>query len=512
MPDPHDIDEQRLEEIVAYLDGELSAEDSARVERRLASDEAYRQQLQGVERAWQALDELPLTTVDDRFSRTTMEMAVLAAQAEVAAKTVALPVVRRRMRLSSLLAAIAAAALGFLVVRLAWRQPDRLLVADLPVVDNVDVYSQFQRPDFLRSLRDEFGDKLSELAGKSVDLELQAARFRAVSHPDDRRRWLSRLDDAERTNLRAKYFRFRELPPAEQQRLRTLHEAIVAAPDAPQLERTMLAYHAWLSRLTPAQQFELRATDDIPQRIRMVRRWADQMQEDDLLALGEEELRRLAARLRQPLDEFRQALGQRPREGRPAGPADQPPRRMPYGGAWLLAAENSRSAKKLEAAVLEALPQRVRQPFQQLSPPQKFQQLATWMRQAEALARGRVSQQELERYFSEELDVETREYLLRLPAEQMQQALEWRYRRQTGLGFDGPRRGDGAWPGDRPGPPGEHRDGRPRGPGGRGGPGPRFGPPEPRPHGQLGPPDDSDRAPPRPPDNQPPADADHPPA
>ena len=72
MPQDHDTHDQQLEEIVAYLDGELSSEESARVERRLASDEAYRQQLQGIDRAWHALDDLPMATVDDRFSRTTL--------------------------------------------------------------------------------------------------------------------------------------------------------------------------------------------------------------------------------------------------------------------------------------------------------------------------------------------------------------------------------------------------------------------------------------------------------
>ena len=42
MTQPHDSAEQQLEEIVAYLDGELSGEECARVERRLASDEDFR--------------------------------------------------------------------------------------------------------------------------------------------------------------------------------------------------------------------------------------------------------------------------------------------------------------------------------------------------------------------------------------------------------------------------------------------------------------------------------------
>src|SRR5215213_2456893 len=131
MPPSSDDNLQRLEEIVAYLDGELSPEESARVERRLASDESYRQQLQGVERAWKALDELPMLGVDDKFSRTTMELTVEAARSEVQKRSVALPIQRRRGRLATWLTAAAVAALGFLVVRLAWQNPERMLLADL---------------------------------------------------------------------------------------------------------------------------------------------------------------------------------------------------------------------------------------------------------------------------------------------------------------------------------------------------------------------------------------------
>ncbi|RIK75528.1 MAG: hypothetical protein DCC67_15210 [Planctomycetota bacterium] len=460
MNDPHDADQQRLEEIVAYLDGELPPEAGERVERLLASDEAYRRQLQSIERAWQALDELPLTTVDDRFSRTTMEMAVQAAQAELQERTQSLPIVQRRARLSTALAALTAAALGFLVVRLAWRQPDRALLADLPVIDNVDVYSQFEDVEFLRRLHQELGGQLDLLAGKSDDLEQRVSRFQATLQAGSRDAWLRQLEDAERTSLRAKYYRFRDLPDPEQQRLRQLHQDVVGAPDAAQLQRTMLAYHTWLSGLPQALQFELRTTGDVGQRVRKVVQWAEQMREDALLALSEEELRAFAAAVRKPMEEFWRESGDRSPPGRPGGRGPSP-RRGPLA-VWQFALENM---DRFEAAIVAALPPRAREPFEQLPPALKLQQFGAWMRQAEAQGRGQVSQQELERFFAEELDAETRESLLALPPEQMQQAVEWRYRRQTGLGPDWPRRGGFDGRGDGPGPPGGPDDMRPRGPG-----------------------------------------------
>ena len=55
------------DEIVAYLDGELAPQDSRRVESRLATDEEFRQELNELDRAWDALDALPAATVDDNY-------------------------------------------------------------------------------------------------------------------------------------------------------------------------------------------------------------------------------------------------------------------------------------------------------------------------------------------------------------------------------------------------------------------------------------------------------------
>ena len=72
-------DESRLEQIVAYLDGELSPVDEALIRRQLTEDEVFRQEVESMERAWSALDALPGVTVDDKFSQSTIEMVVGAA-------------------------------------------------------------------------------------------------------------------------------------------------------------------------------------------------------------------------------------------------------------------------------------------------------------------------------------------------------------------------------------------------------------------------------------------------
>src|SRR5687768_1119317 len=75
------------EELVAYLDGELPPEECRRVEDRLATDDEYRQQLRDLDQAWEALNALPTTAVDDGFARTTIELACVAAQEDLSRRT-----------------------------------------------------------------------------------------------------------------------------------------------------------------------------------------------------------------------------------------------------------------------------------------------------------------------------------------------------------------------------------------------------------------------------------------
>jgi hypothetical protein len=62
---------------------------------------------------------------------------------------------------------------------------------------------------------------------------------------------------AEKEELQRKEIRFRAMSPAEQERLRQLHEQISAAADAERLQEVMLRYHSWLKTLRPGQRAEL---------------------------------------------------------------------------------------------------------------------------------------------------------------------------------------------------------------------------------------------------------------
>ena len=92
---PTNLD-QLDEQLVAYLDGELEPQASKQIENLLSSDEYARRRLNQLASSWDLLDQLPRATVNDLFTRTTVEMVALAAEDEVAQARTADPARRRR--------------------------------------------------------------------------------------------------------------------------------------------------------------------------------------------------------------------------------------------------------------------------------------------------------------------------------------------------------------------------------------------------------------------------------
>ncbi len=473
-------EDRRLEQMVAYLDGELSTVEMSLVERQLAEDADFRSELQSMERAWSALDVLPRTTVDDKFAQTTMELVVGAARQDVVEKTRALPIRRRKNYLGKILLATAAAALALLMVRLIRENPNRVLLADLPASQYVDIYSQFQEVDFLRKLHAELGDDVWVADLAATDLDEQLSDFKTIAVAESRRIWVEQLGEEDRAALRARYNRFLALSPAEQSRLRELHAAVSSAPDHDKLERTMLQYHVWLNALPVSRQFELR-DKPVDERVREIATQQRRDANNQWIDLTSEEHRRLEKILETIRRQIFQAVvakqrddmsrpNNRDRGARLSGQQRQQEVRrqlLEHRGEWL-------------PEILGALSTKSRTEFEEFSPQQQQRQIMQWILQTRSREVGRrgepsffaqVSQQELERFFAEETDAATKERLLALPRDKMEQQLKRLYFRGELPEGEFPR-------GDSPfGPPsrgGERGFGPPRG----------FG----RPEGRAGPP------------------------
>jgi len=156
MSEPIDRHDMTIdEEFVAYLDGELDAEAARRFDARLMEDAELRQKLRQHRRAWDLLDELPRADVGDRFTQTTVELVAVsvADQVDDASRHNSF-----RAKFGWLIGgavAVAASLAGYALVASIVAAPDRQLVKDLRVIENLDEYRAVEDIEYLRALERE---------------------------------------------------------------------------------------------------------------------------------------------------------------------------------------------------------------------------------------------------------------------------------------------------------------------------------------------------------------------
>lgn len=251
-------DDRLSEELVAYLDGELSVGESESVESRLHQDDHARSELQKFDRVWNALDDLPRITVDDTFTRTTIEMAAVEARKELAHETAMLPIRRRNRWLKLAALTTAAALIGFAAIAAFAPNRNRELYTNLPVILELDAYSEVRDIEFLRLLHDQAGDWL--LSEWGAEIEKPVADLAAVTPASytERREFVTTLPASEQTDVASKHRRYESLTPEMRDELNEWHRTVAAAPDAPELRKTLLAYYAWVSQQGEVEQARLR--------------------------------------------------------------------------------------------------------------------------------------------------------------------------------------------------------------------------------------------------------------
>ena len=270
---PPIVDPEKLrEEISAYLDGELSAEDGREVEERLAAEPRFRDELQGLERAWRLLDELPRTEVDERFAATTVEMVALKAADDLRNQQQQWPRQFARGWVFSAGGMLMALLLGFGVIAggaaLLSRtgvvqSADDRLVADLSVLMNLDDYKQVDGIEFLRQLADSqlfatalpvFGGGESERGTAIPEGTVTQVGSTAV----ERRAYIEGLTPHDRKDLSERRERFLALTPDARQRMGNLDRELAADPRAAELREVLARYGQWLLTLSLDVRAELR--------------------------------------------------------------------------------------------------------------------------------------------------------------------------------------------------------------------------------------------------------------
>ncbi len=523
---PTQSDTPDISELVAYLDGELTADECRRVERRLASDADYRQKLTELEQAWTALESLPTTKVDDDFARTTIEMVTVAAVREAKAQSTSQAVIGRRRKYWMAAGGLAIAMASFAAARVLVPSRDNALVADLPVIEQLDVLTEISDVEYLRGLaRLDFAGSTrgTSSATTTTTTTTSAATASDWQSFDDRADWIESLPAKEKADLSAKFERFEKLMPRPeaQDRLRSLERDVATASDRDQLEATLAAYGEWLQSRTQGEKLKLRERDiSTAERLERAKSLLAETQLAARRQLSLEDEKALQDAILSIVEERRGELVQEiGRQGNPDPErrlGGQPAARVAMviiGGDLRNEERRGRTIDRLSAH----LSPDAQEYLNGLDRGQRGWQLMRWVYEAVG---SNVGRQNLEQFFASGLTDDQREILLGLPLSEMNEQLEQMYMRsQVGLreddslrrlwrgGFDGRgpqdrgRGGDdrGRRDGRRREMDGERFDGPPPGPPGPGGPGrggPGRGGPGGRPPGPPPPRDGRDWRPP----------------
>ncbi|MEX2091167.1 MAG: hypothetical protein WD971_00745 [Pirellulales bacterium] len=520
QPDTPDTDE-----LVAYLDGELTADECRRVERRLAGDAEYRRRLTELEQAWSALEALPPTAVGDDFARTTIEMVAVVAERDAKDQSATQSASGRRRTYRMAAAGLAIALAAFVAARAFAPSRNHALVADLPVIAQLDVLTEVGDVEYLRGLAT-LNLEPNARGATNVANVSAAANWQTF---DDRLKWIDVLPVDQKAELAAKFDRFEKLgpAPAAQDRLRKLQLDVAASQHREQLEATLAAYAVWLQSRSPGDKLELRELPTADRLLR-VKRMLEESKRAARRKLSLEDEQALQDAILSIVEERRGELVQEVRrQGHP-----DPERRIAGRSVAQVALvivmrdmQDDKRRRQLQDRLTARLSPEAQDYLDGLEGGQRMRQLWRWMYDA---LEPKFGSQSLEQFFAAELTNDQREYLLGLPLAEMEVQLQQMYMRsQVGLRDDDfPRRFWRGGPGGRgPEERGRGRDERgrrdgpgrdferdgfdgpppfPPGPGGRGGPGgpppregrdwrppPReFGPPNGGPRREDGPPPD----------------------
>ena len=211
------------EALVAYLDGELDADQTQQIDQQIATHADLRDRLNQLRMTWELLEELPAVPPNPRFAETTLEMAALSSAAEPKSNFSRLFNPTSRM----LIIAIPLIFLGgFIVSRVNQSRIERQLLRDLPILVDWRSLSNIDSLEWLEVLVSETG-----LVPAFKDAELGLVGDGEVPIPlNGRREWVKILQDADRRRLSVNLTEFQQREPTRQSELRKIIQSIYSDP------------------------------------------------------------------------------------------------------------------------------------------------------------------------------------------------------------------------------------------------------------------------------------------
>jgi anti-sigma factor RsiW len=270
--------EQR-DNLVAYLDGELDEELTQQIDKVLVQSEVARHEVEALARTWELLDLLPRPQARDDFTQRTLTTLKVS---EMRPRLVDQPWfahVRKGGVVLMWIAGLAVCALlGYAATNQWVPNPHAEMLADLPLLESLDLYLEVQELEFVHQLQRQqifsVGDPAP--AGAAARRIAPASSAQAGSPGNliqARYQQVVEMPLTRRQRIQNNWHTLQSLPPEKQQQLRALHAELEQQP--PALHDLLETYDVWLQTLTPGQRDDLRQAASTAERIRLVREFKD---------------------------------------------------------------------------------------------------------------------------------------------------------------------------------------------------------------------------------------------
>ncbi|WP_417390349.1 anti-sigma factor family protein [Gimesia sp.] len=158
-----ELNDQELEKLVAYLDGEVTEQEAIEVEQSLSTDEQTRAHVDGLERTWELLDKLPITKASQEFTDKTLstiktvQLEALAAEEQKRSGFLSRKS-KRQLRRAAIatgwtLGLACSVMIGYLLTNQWVPAESDPLLEEFSFIENLDTYSEVQNLEFLEALK-----------------------------------------------------------------------------------------------------------------------------------------------------------------------------------------------------------------------------------------------------------------------------------------------------------------------------------------------------------------------
>ncbi|MDR2440749.1 MAG: hypothetical protein LBE12_15410 [Planctomycetaceae bacterium] len=271
--------------LLEYLDGELSLQDRQHVEKRLAAEPEFREQLTQLEESWKLLDLLEQNEINKEMVESTLETVILSEE-----QTIAKIQHQTLWKFSGKM--VLAGIFLFLLFGISFHLGEHLapdknfwLRTALPIIDRLDMYLAVvdDDPELLQLLAERrlflpplpAGAKPIDPREYRPSSSVRILDSLTVYHPSftELKRRVKRIENLDESLYNRFYNnckKFQDLSWDKKQKLKNLHESIEQSPRRYELFQTLQNYYNWRKSLQSYEKIDLRRPLPATERVEQI--------------------------------------------------------------------------------------------------------------------------------------------------------------------------------------------------------------------------------------------------